>query len=217
MSLPARVRIPAGAAEAELGERGSRFLARAERALTVEEGDALRERERRRFHGATHHVLACRPLQGDPRSDDDGEPAGTGGRPVLDAIEALDLRAVAVVVTRWYGGTKLGTGGLARAYGGIARAALDRMAVVEAVPAVPCEVAFEHADTGAVMRLLDEAGARRGELRYGRAALVEALVPRDAVEPLARRLADATAGRARVAPGEGTRLLPLDGRDRRTT
>ena len=217
MSLPARVRIPAGAAEAELGERGSRFLARAERALTVEEGDALRERERRRFHGATHHVLACRPLQGDPRSDDDGEPAGTGGRPVLDAIEALDLRAVAVVVTRWYGGTKLGTGGLARAYGGIARAALDRMAVVEAVPAVPCEVAFEHADTGAVMRLLDEAGGRRGELHYGTDVVLEALVPREALSGLTAGLADATAGRARVEVGEGTRLLGADAGEMRAT
>lgn len=217
MSLPSRVRVPAGPSEGEIRERGSRFLARAGRALTREEARALQERQRRLFHDATHHVLAYRSLEGEGRADDDGEPAGTGGRPALDVLESLDLRGAAVVVTRWFGGTKLGTGGLARAYGRAARAALGAAPVVEARPALPCRIRFEHADTGAVMRLLDEAGGRRGELHYGTDVVLEALVPREAISGLTARLAEATAGRARVSVGEGTRLLGADAGGTRAT
>lgn len=217
MGLPSRVRIPAGPSEGEVRERGSRFLAHAGRALTGDEALALQERRRRLHHDATHHVLAFRSLEGEGRTDDDGEPAGTGGRPALDVLEGLDLRGAAVVVTRWFGGTKLGTGGLARAYGRAARAALEGVPVVEARPAVPCRIRFEHADTGSVMRLLDEAGGRRGELRYGADVELEALVPREAVPGLTARLADATGGRARLEAGKGTRLLGVDADDRRAT
>jgi len=207
---PRRIRLPAGPSEAELREKGSRFLARAERALDQAAAHELRARERRRFHDATHHVLAFRPVEGDPRHDDDGEPAGTAGRPVLEAIDGAGLRGVAVVVTRWFGGTKLGTGGLSRAYAAAARAALEAAPVVEARPALPCEITFEHGDTGAVMRLLEEVGARRGEIRYGTAVTLRALVPRERCAELERRLADATAGRAGLEVGQGSVLLGVE-------
>lgn len=149
-------------------------------------------------------------MEGGPRYDDDGEPAGTAGRPVLAVIDGMGLRGVAVVVTRWFGGTRLGTGGLARAYAATARAALDAVPVVEVRPAVRCEITFEHRDTGAVMHLLEEVGARRGEVRYGTAVTLRALVPRERREELERRLVDATGGRAGLVAGEGSALLGVD-------
>lgn len=113
-------------------------------------------------------------------------------------------------MTRWFGGTKLGTGGLARAYGAAARAALEAAPVAEARPARPCRITFGHGDTGAVMRLLEEVEARRGEIRYGAAVTLEALVPRERCAELERRLADATAGRAGLEVGEGSALLGVD-------
>lgn len=204
------VRVPAGSGEGELRERGSRFLARAERARDEAEARGLEERERRRFHGATHHVLAYRPLAGPPRYDDDGEPSGTAGRPVLDVIDGLGVRDVAVVVTRWFGGTKLGTGGLARAYAETARRALEATPLAEARAARPCRIEFEHGDTGAVMRLLEACGGRRGETAYGSRVRLEALVPSERCSELVRRLVEATAGRAHVTVGEGSGLLGAD-------
>ena len=112
---PDAVRIPTGPASAEIRERGSRFLALAAPAESDAEARLFRDGERARFHDATHHVWAFRGSTGEERWDDDGEPAGTGGRPILAAIDSSRVFNVVVVVTRWFGGTKLGTGGLARA------------------------------------------------------------------------------------------------------
>ncbi len=141
--------------------------------------------------------------------DDDGEPSGTGGRPALGAIEAAGLVEAAAVVTRWYGGTKLGTGGLARAYATAVARALASLPTARVVRAATCRVRFEHPDTGTVMRLLEAAGARRGKLCYGTGVELDALVPLDVVAELARSLVDATSGRADLEVGEGRDLLPL--------
>lgn len=172
-------------------------MARAASASTREEAEALRSAVRRLHHDATHHVLAYRPLEGSGWWDDDGEPSGTAGRPVLDAIEGRGLRRTAVVVTRWFGGVKLGTGGLSRAYAGAAARALSLVPARPATRASRCLVHFDHPDTGAVMRRLEAFGARRGEARYGSRVRLEVLVPRAARTELARALADATGGRAR--------------------
>lgn len=196
-----------GEAVAELRERGSRFLARAAPASTRDEAEALRSATRKLHRDATHHVLAFRPLDGSEWWDDDGEPSGTAGRPVLDAIESHGLRRTAVVVTRWFGGIKLGTGGLSRAYAGAAALALSRVPARRALRASRCLVHFDHPDTGAVMRRLDASGARRGEARYGNRVRLEVLVPRAGRAALARALADDTGGRARLELLEDAGLL----------
>ncbi|MDP2480766.1 MAG: YigZ family protein [Candidatus Palauibacterales bacterium] len=201
--------MPVGEAEAELRARGSRFLARAGRAATRREAEDFRSRARRCHHDATHHVLAFLPLEGAAWWDDDGEPSGTGGRPVLDAIQGSGLRQTAVVVTRWFGGTRLGTGGLSRAYAGAAALALSDLPGRPAVPAARCLVRFDHPDTGAVMRLLDAAGARRGKPQYETRVSLEVLLARDRRPELARALADATGGRARLELVRDEGLLVL--------
>ncbi len=112
------IEVPADAASAEHRERGSRFIAFVRAVSSENEARDFRTEIRRRFHDATHHVLAARLAAGAELLDDDGEPSGTGGRPVLDALAGSGLTDAAVVVTRYFGGTKLGTGPLARAYAG---------------------------------------------------------------------------------------------------
>ena len=105
--------------------KGSRFWAFARPVADEAEAQAFVEELRRVHSKAGHHCHAwCLGFSEDPptRCSDDGEPGGTAGRPILREIEARGLRDVCVVVLRWFGGTKLGTGGLVRAYGGAARA-----------------------------------------------------------------------------------------------
>src|SRR5690606_18787347 len=113
--------------EAETRVRGSRFLGQAFRISSLEESAAAIAIIRRGYHDATHHCWALRlgpPETPFERSDDDGEPSGTAGAPILAVLRRAELFDALVVVTRSCGGTKLGTGGLARGYGEAARAAL---------------------------------------------------------------------------------------------
>ncbi|MFC4728900.1 IMPACT family protein [Coralloluteibacterium thermophilus] len=123
----------AAPAEHAVEIRKSRFLARA--APVASPGEAAAFVEAVADPGATHNCWAWR-IGGQYRSSDDGEPAGTAGRPILAAIDGQDCDRVAVVVTRWYGGVKLGAGGLVRAYGGCAAECLrraDRLPLLDTV------------------------------------------------------------------------------------
>jgi putative IMPACT (imprinted ancient) family translation regulator len=87
--------------------------------------------------------------------NDDGEPSGTAGPPILRQIDAHNLTNTAIVVTRYYGGTKLGTGGLIRAYGDAARQVLAVATLIEKVVRVPVEITFDYGDTSPASRVLD--------------------------------------------------------------
>ena len=116
------------AVEAELREKGSRFLAIVAPADSVDECRDRLEACRQDHRDATHVCSAWRVLEGgqiQERASDDGEPAGTAGQPMLRVLRGFDLIGAVALVVRWYGGTKLGKGGLARAYGGSVRMALE--------------------------------------------------------------------------------------------
>lgn len=190
----------ATAARFELEVRKSRFVVHAEtidspeRALEFLAGVA--------DAGATHNCWAYRVGQ-HYRSSDDGEPAGTAGRPILAAIDGQGLDLVVVVVTRWYGGIKLGAGGLARAYGGSAaeclRRAERRVLVAQIEADLHC--AFAHAAT--VHALLAAGGASKLGERYDAEGLsLHLRLPAAGVETLARALGDATRGQARLVRRE---------------
>lgn len=116
-----------GTAEAEIVVSRSRFLARARRVADEESARAFIAEVRSLDHDARHHCTAfvIGPDGSLRRSNDDGEPSGTAGRPMLEVVAGREVSDVAVVVTRWFGGILLGTGGLARAYSDATTAALD--------------------------------------------------------------------------------------------
>ncbi|MDP2496714.1 MAG: YigZ family protein [Candidatus Palauibacterales bacterium] len=188
--------------------KGSRFLARAFRARDDAAARRAREESRSRHHDATHHCYAIRPVRGDARWDDDGEPSGTAGRPILTAIEGAGLFDAAVVVVRWFGGTELGTGGLARAYGDAAEEALSGLTSTRCRPGRRMEVEYAYDDTGAVMRAVEASAAVRRDERYGDRATLVVDVPEDGVEALRRRLQDATSGRAELRSTGEAVLVP---------
>jgi uncharacterized YigZ family protein len=134
---PNRYPVPARETRVELRVKNSRFIATLAPVFSVEEAKAFIARMRETFADATHNVPAFVVGYGaavTAHCNDDGEPAGTAGRPVLAVLQGSGLGDAALVVTRYYGGTKLGTGGLVRAYGDAARAVLDATPRAERVP-----------------------------------------------------------------------------------
>ena len=148
--------------------KGSRFIGDAFLATTEADAEACLDAVRKREHAATHHAWAWRV--GAPgsaaRSSDDGEPSGSAGAPILRQIDARGLTNTVVVVTRYYGGTKLGTGGLVRAYGEAASDALDAAGSREHVLRTPVLVRFAYADTAPAMQTLARYDAPIVEQRY---------------------------------------------------
>jgi uncharacterized YigZ family protein len=142
-------------AEAELRVQRSRFLALAFPIASEAEFDGRLERIRAQRFDATHHCWAWRLFEPDrARSSDAGEPSGSAGRPILQAIHSAALHDAGVVVVRWFGGVKLGTGGLARAYRDAAHAALEAGAVRERWLYERLSVTAPHRDANLLFRLV---------------------------------------------------------------
>lgn len=174
----------------------SEFLAFAERADTPEQALAQLAALRARYPDATHHCWAYR-IGAAYRFNDDGEPGGTAGAPILKAIEGQGVDHVMVIVVRFYGGVKLGTGGLVRAYGGGAAECLRTAAKFEVRPRQTLQVSlgFEHLST--LYHQLGLFDTARGEEQYtaqGVTLPVE-LFPED-VQAFTQALRDATRGAA---------------------
>jgi uncharacterized YigZ family protein len=147
---------------------------------------------------ATHNCWAYR-IDQQYRSSDDGEPGGTAGRPILAAIDGSGLDGVLVVVTRWYGGIKLGAGGLIRAYGGAAAECLRHAARTEQVTMLSLQLRCEFALAGAVHALLRLHGAeKRAEQFDAEGMRLDLQVPADQVEALSLAIGDVSRGRARL-------------------
>lgn len=186
----------AGPAEHALEVRHSRFLARA---VPVETPDAaLAWLQSVSIPEATHNCWAWR-IGADYRSSDDGEPAGTAGRPILAAIDGQGYDRVVVVVTRWFGGIKLGAGGLVRAYGGAAAECLrlaERQPLIEYVE-LSVHTAFE--DLGIAHTILTATDAEKLDEAFDAAgARFRVRLPVDRADALRERLRDATRDRARI-------------------
>ena len=148
-------------------EKRSRFIAIASFADTEEAALAVLERVRAANRTARHNVYAYVLRQGGrTRYSDDGEPARTAGTPVLEAIGHAGLSDVIVVVTRYFGGILLGTGGLVRAYTAAASGALAAAELVQMRSVVDCALAVPYAQYEPVRRLIEQAGARLEEPEF---------------------------------------------------
>jgi uncharacterized YigZ family protein len=191
-------RRPAREALAETRVRGSVFRARAFPVDTEADAQALLAALRRAEPDATHHCSAFRLPDDLARSDDDGEPSGTAGAPILRAIVGRDLVGALVVVTRWYGGTRLGTGGLVRAYGEAAALALDAAGVTVCVRRVAVRVRFAYPDTAAVQRTLARFDTEARDADYGADIVLTAAVRASQAGDFCAALTEATGGRAEV-------------------
>jgi uncharacterized YigZ family protein len=188
---------PAGESRAEIREKGSVFLAMIGPAADEAAARALLTGLEREFPDATHHCWAWR-LGSPPRerSADAGEPAGTAGVPILQVLRGAGLSDVMAVVVRWFGGTRLGKGGLARAYAAAAREALQGLPVLRKVPTARLAVEVPYEKVGAVKRLLRPPEIELEAEEYGAAARLVLAVHEEREDALREALAELG-----IAPG----------------
>ena len=134
----------------ELEIRRSRFVCALARVTTEAQAREFISGRRRTHHDATHHCTAyVLGEHGDiTRGNDDGEPGGTAGRPMLEVLTRRSLTGTVAVVSRYFGGVKLGAGGLVRAYGQAAAESVDQVGLVERRPAVTVTVVTDHGRAG---------------------------------------------------------------------
>lgn len=196
-SYPATI---AAAVEHETVIRKSRFLTRIEPVSSVEQAEAVISGIRKRAWDANHNCTAMvTGLLGDQaRSSDDGEPSGTAGIPMLEVLRRRELTDVVAVVTRYFGGVKLGAGGLVRAYSSAVSEALDLASLVRRAALRQVTLEVPHADAGRYDNLLRDwathHGATLGDPTYTAMATLELWVPESELPRLGDDLAAASAG-----------------------
>ncbi len=189
--------------------KGSRFVARVRPVATEDRAEQFLYKLRREYHDASHHCYAFRlgyATKQTERFSDAGEPSGTAGRPILEALQARQVWDVVAVVTRWFGGTKLGTGGLKRAYGNTAIAALEETTLVSRLVISAYDLRFDHELTGVVYRVVNEFKALIPSTDFGRRIRMGVTVKRSNGPAFCERLVDAGRGSIEVKHiGEGVR------------
>lgn len=184
----------------EITEKKSRFIADILPVHTTEEAEAFLQTVKKKYRDASHHCSAFiigRNAQLE-RANDDGEPSGTAGRPLLEVLQKEELRDVCIVVTRYFGGTLLGTGGLARAYTQAAKAGLSDCRIVTMRRGERLEISTSYSDAGRVQYLLEKRRLEPEEIRYEEQVTFRVLLPSEEKEELKTRLSDTTCAAAMV-------------------
>lgn len=197
-----RYHTVARAGSAEIEAKRSRFLGHVERVETEDDARAVVERIRKQRWDARHHCSAfvLGPVGDVQRSNDDGEPSGTAGAPMLEVLRGREVSDVVAVVTRYFGGVLLGAGGLVRAYSDAVRAALDDAGVVERRLLQLVDVVADHADAGKLENDLRARGVLVRGVDYAERATLHVAVPDGGLAELAGVLAELTGGTAVTEP-----------------
>ncbi|WP_049924452.1 IMPACT family protein [Halopiger djelfimassiliensis] len=188
-------------ATAEFVVQGSEFIGHARPVTSVADADAFVEAVAEEYADATHNVPAYRvraDADGDflrEYSSDDGEPSGSAGKPALNVLTQRDLENCAVVVTRYYGGTNLGVGGLVRAYSRAVKDAVDRAGVIEDRPHEQVSITVAYDDSGTVRGILESEGYEF-DAEYEAEVTFDVRVPCADVDAFRDRLRSATSDRA---------------------
>jgi uncharacterized YigZ family protein len=187
----------AGRGRAAFEIRGSEFVGHVAPAHTVDKAEAFIAAVGEEHADATHTVPAYRVRANPLRewASDDDEPSGSAGKPALNVLQQEALENVVAVVTRYYGGTKLGVGGLARAYSRGVKEAVDDAGIVEEVPHEQFSVTVDYDDSGSVRGILESADCEF-EASYEERVSFAVRVPRAGAATLRDRIRSATSGRA---------------------
>ncbi len=183
--------------QGEVIEKKSRFIATIEPAASEDEALRVLERLRKKYWDASHHCYAYIIGQENSlmRCSDDGEPAQTAGRPILDVLTGASLHNVIAVVTRYFGGTLLGTGGLVRAYSRAVQEGLAQSVVIEKHPGYQVILTCDYTDVGKIQYLLAQNGISTLNSVYTDTVTLQVLFPRNSFPSRKADIMEATGGR----------------------
>lgn len=199
--------------EGEIIEKKSRFIATVRLVESEEEALAFIEEMRKKYWNATHNCFAY--VIGEQREvvrcSDDGEPSGTAGKPMLDVLLGEELYNTAVVVTRYFGGTLLGTGGLVRAYSKAVQEGLAQSKIIEKEYGAVLEIGTDYNGVGKIQYLIGEKKIPTLDSEYTDKVKIRVLLPVSEVERFQAELTEATNGRAKMEVQEKLYYALLDG------
>ena len=206
--LPVKILLEAGTGE--IVEKKSRFIANVAAVESLEEATEFIESVKKKYWDARHNCSAF--VIGEQnqitRCSDDGEPSGTAGRPMLEVLLGSEIHNVAVVVTRYFGGVLLGTGGLVRAY---TKAVQEGLAACKAaVRAYGYEVCLEtdYNSIGKIQYILGKAGMNQYQSDYTEVVKITVFLLQESKEEILKEITEVTAGRCKITVGQGEyRLL----------
>jgi len=181
--------------------KGSKFLGHAAPVETKTTAEAFIAAISKQYHEATHNCFAYRIGLADKivfRFSDEGEPPGTAGAPIYNVIESRKLRNIAIVVTRYFGGTKLGKGGLIRAYSECTRRTLARASIIKKYIYTPLILIFPYKLTGDVMRIVSRMNANVLESSYGNEVKLKLKIRKSLECAFSEAVKDATRGNVQI-------------------
>ena len=209
---------PLGDGEAEFTEKRSRFIGRIWRTETEEEALSAIARMRKQHWDAKHNVYAYIIRDGAVRYSDDGEPGGTAGQPVLNVLQRRELQNVCCVVTRYFGGILLGTGGLVRAYGKAAALASDAAGIAQVRVWEQVLLACPYRLLETVRRELPRFGGGEESAEYGSDVTLTVCLPEERTEEFLLRLTELSAGTVEgMTIGHVLRAGPAEKREEEAT
>ena len=199
--------------EGEIVEKKSRFIATVIPAGSEEEVLAFIESVRKKYWDARHHCFAYvigerNELQ---RCSDDGEPSGTAGKPMLEVLLGEEIHNVAVVVTRYFGGTLLGTGGLVRAYSAATKQGLASSVIITKILGVKLCISTDYTGLGKIQYILGQRGLQILDSVYTDKVELEALIPEDELAAVKAEITEGTNGQAMMQEGEFGYFANIDG------
>ena len=202
--------VPYESAESEFEEKRSRFISHVFLVESEAEARARIDEMKKKYYDARHNCWCFVLHDGTVRYGDDGEPQGTAGIPMLEVFRRAGVTNVVCVVTRYFGGVLLGTGGLLRAYTAAAADALADAGISVVRRWLACEVSMPYALYEPVRAAVAALGGVVQETQYAAAVTLCALLPEEAGEAFAAQVRDLTVGRCAVRPvGETERAVPL--------
>ena len=191
----------------------STFITTLKPVQNVNEAKAFFEEIKKEFSDATHNItvyIIGKTGEAGHYSDD-GEPSGTAGKPILEVISGSGIHNIVVVVTRYFGGTLLGTGGLVRAYTDATRAGIENSDIVEKIPGRRVDIAMDYTDLGKLQYLLAQNEVLTEDTEYTDKVIIHALFPESDKEMLKKKITEATSGRVMTQEGEEVYFGTVDG------
>ena len=197
-------RVLLSGGEGEIVEKKSRFIATIRKCETEEEAVAFIEEMKKKYWDARHNCSAfIIGSRGElTRCSDDGEPSGTAGRPMLEVLTGSGIRNIAVVVTRYFGGTLLGTGGLVRAYQGAVQAGLAASTIIDKKEGVRLTVGTDYTGLGKLQYLIAQQNLTLIDTVYTEKVELQLMVPAEQQQEVEKEIVEATNGSARISWGE---------------
>ncbi|MCD7954965.1 MAG: YigZ family protein [Lachnospiraceae bacterium] len=199
--------------EAEITEKKSRFIASVRSVADEEEALDFIASMKKRYWDARHNCSAYvigerQQLQ---RCSDDGEPQGTAGRPMLEVLLGADVHNAVVVVTRYFGGVLLGTGGLVRAYSKSVQEGLKNCTILDKKEGVSLTIGTDYTGIGKIQYILGQRGCPILDSEYTDVVRIRALIPKEEITRVKEAVIEATAGRARFPSEEPVSYAMLEG------